>query len=34
MSLQTVHVDFDTSTADQQVARLKEQHALLRGKAL
>src|SRR5687767_1869763 len=32
MSLQTVHLDFDTSTADQQVARLKEQHVLLRGK--
>jgi DNA-binding beta-propeller fold protein YncE len=32
MSLQTVHLDFDTLTADQQVVRLKEQHALLRGK--
>jgi hypothetical protein len=32
MSLQTVHLDFATLTADQQIARLKEQHALLRGK--
>ncbi len=32
MSLQTVHLDVDNSTADQQVARLKEQHVLLRGK--
>src|SRR5919106_417015 len=32
MSLQTVDLDFATLTADQQVACLKEQHALLRGK--
>ena len=32
MSLQTVHLDFAMLTADQQVGRLKEQHALLRGK--
>ncbi len=32
MSLQTVDLDFATLTADQQVACLKEQYALLRGK--
>jgi YVTN family beta-propeller protein len=32
MSLQTVHLDFAMLTADQQVARLKEQHVFLRGK--
>jgi hypothetical protein len=34
MSLQTVRLDLSTLTADQQVARLKEQQALLRGKGL
>ena len=34
MSLQTVHLDLTGLTADQQVARLKEQHVLLRGKGL
>ncbi|HUC99398.1 MAG TPA: hypothetical protein VMR88_13010, partial [Candidatus Polarisedimenticolaceae bacterium] len=32
MSLQTVYLDFATLTADEQIARLKEQYALLRGK--
>ena len=32
MSLQTVHLDLAELTADQQVARLKEQHVFLRGK--
>ena len=32
MSLQTVHLDFDTLTADQQVGCLKEHQVLLRGR--
>ena len=32
MSSQTVHLDLAELTADQQVARLKEQHVFLRGK--
>ena len=32
MPLHPIHLDFATLTADQQVSRLKEQYALLRGK--
>ena len=32
MSVQSVHLDFDTLTADQQVGCLKEHHVSLRGK--
>ena len=32
MASQTVHLDFATLTADQQVSRIKEQYVSLRGK--